>query len=86
MGREIVGEVREEIIETGSRLFGTTDVHDIFEHLNDRSLRYRSREEMLEHARRVVAAAEAEAPKWFATVPDVACTVAARPRGRGSWA
>ena len=34
---------------------------------------------MLEHARRVVAAAEAEAPKWFATVPDVACTVAAVP-------
>ena len=34
---------------------------------------------MLEHAQRVVAAAEAEAPKWFATVPDVACTVAPVP-------
>ena len=30
---------------------------------------------MLAHARRVVAAAEAEAPKWFATVPEVACNV-----------
>ena len=80
MGREIVGEVREEIIETGSRLFGTTDVHDIFAHLShDSSLRYRSREEMLEHARHVVAAAEAEAPKWFATVPDVPCAVAPVP-------
>ena len=79
-GREIVGEVREEIIETGSRLFGTTDVHDIFDRLShDGSLRYRSREEMLEHARRVVAAAEAEAPKWFASVPDVPCVVAPVP-------
>ncbi len=80
MGREIVGEVREEIIETGSRLFDTTDVHDIFDRLShDGSLRYRSRDEMLEHARRVVAAAEAEAPKWFATVPDVPCAVAPVP-------
>ena len=34
---------------------------------------------MLEHARRIVAAAEAEAPKWFATVPDEPCTVAPVP-------
>src|SRR5580698_1351657 len=73
MGRQIVEEVLEELVETGSRLFGTTDVTEIFTHLSDPSLRYRSREEMLEHAQRVVAAAEAEAPKWFATVPDVAC-------------
>jgi uncharacterized protein (DUF885 family) len=78
-GCEIVDEVTEEMIETGSELFGTTDIFEIFEHLNDASLRYGSREEMLEHAQRVVAAAEAEAPKWFATVPDVPCTVAAVP-------
>ena len=34
-----------------------------------------SRDEMLEHARRVVAAAEAEAPQWFAVVPDEPCAV-----------
>ena len=80
MGHEIVAEVQEEIMETGSRLFGTTDVHEIFDHLsNDPALRYQSREEMLEHARRVVAGAEAEAPKWFAVVPDVPCTVAPVP-------
>jgi uncharacterized protein (DUF885 family) len=79
-GRAIVGEVREEIMETGSRLFGTADVRDIFDRLsNDRSLRYRSREEMLEHAQRVVAAAEAEAPTWFARVPDVPCAIAPVP-------
>ena len=79
MGCEIVDQVMEEMIGTGSDLFGTTDIFEIFERLNHTSLRYRSREEMLEHAQRVVAAAEAEAPKWFATVPDVACTVAAVP-------
>jgi uncharacterized protein (DUF885 family) len=79
IGCEIVEEVMEEMIETGSELFGTTDIFEIFDHLNDASLRYGSREEMLEHAQRVVAAAEAEAPKWFATVPDVPCTVAAVP-------
>ncbi len=80
MGREIVAEVQEEMIETGSRLFGTTDLREIFDHLsNDPALRYQSREEMLEHARRVVAAAEKEAPKWFATVPEVACNVQAVP-------
>jgi uncharacterized protein (DUF885 family) len=79
MGCDIVDQVMEEMVETGSSLFGTADIFEIFEHLNGPALRYRSREEMLEHAQRVVAAAEAEAPKWFATVPDVACTVAAVP-------
>jgi uncharacterized protein (DUF885 family) len=79
MGCDIVDEVMEEMIETGSGLFGTTDIFEIFERLNDPSLRYGNRQEMLEHARRVVAAAEAAAPKWFATVPDVPCTVAAVP-------
>ena len=76
VGREIVEEVRKEFISTGSGLWGTTDIAEIFDHLsNDPSLRYRSREEMLSHARRVVAAAEAEAPKWFAVVPDEPCAV-----------
>jgi uncharacterized protein (DUF885 family) len=79
IGLEIVDEVLVEMVGTGSALFGTTELPEIFERLSDPSLRYRSREEMLEHALRVVAAAEAEAPKWFATVPDVACTVAPVP-------
>ncbi len=79
MGREIVDTVLEELVGTGSALFGTTDVREIFERMSDPSLRYSSRAEMLQHARRVVATAEAEAPKWFATVPDVPCTVAPVP-------
>jgi uncharacterized protein (DUF885 family) len=79
LGRDIVAQVLDEMVETGSRLFATTDVREIFDRLSHPSYRYRSREEMLEHAQHVVAAAEAEAPKWFATVPDVPCTVAPVP-------
>ena len=76
MGREIVGQVLEELADVGSRLWHTTDITEIFDRMsNDTSLRYESRQEMLDHARRVVAAAEAEAPKWFAVVPDEACIV-----------
>ncbi|HEY6473449.1 MAG TPA: DUF885 domain-containing protein [Acidimicrobiales bacterium] len=76
VGREIVGQVRQELAETGARLWRTRDVAEIFDHLcDDRELRYATRDEMLEHARQVVAAAEEEAPRWFATVPDEPCTV-----------
>jgi uncharacterized protein (DUF885 family) len=76
MGREIIGQVRDELVETGSGLWQTSEPAEIFAHLrDDPELRYRNREEMLEHARRVVAAAEEEAPNWFATIPDEPCTV-----------
>jgi uncharacterized protein (DUF885 family) len=76
IGREIVEEVGQELVETGSRVWGTTEPTEILDRLaNDPALRYRDRDEMLEHARRVVAAAEAEAPGWFAVVPEVPCRV-----------
>jgi uncharacterized protein (DUF885 family) len=76
MGRDIIDQVRDELVSTGARLWQTNDPGEIFGHLcDDPDLRYGSREEMLEHARRVVAAAEEEAPNWFATVPDQPCTV-----------
>jgi uncharacterized protein (DUF885 family) len=76
MGREIVDQVRDELTESGGRLWQTSEPAEIFGHLcDDPQLRYSSRDEMLEHARRVVAAAEEEAPNWFATVPDQPCSV-----------
>ena len=80
MGLEIVEQVSGEFRQTGSKLWGTTDIGEIFDRLTtDLSLRYQNREEMLEHARGVVAAAEAEAPKWFGVVPKDACVVEAVP-------
>jgi uncharacterized protein (DUF885 family) len=76
IGRDMVEQVREELRQTGNRLWGTTDMADIFDRMcNDTSLRYESPQEMLDHARRAVAAAEAEAPKWFGVVPDEPCVV-----------
>ncbi len=76
LGREIVDQVGTELVDTGRRLFGTSDLREIFDHLaNDPAERYGSRDEMLDHARRVVAAAEAAAPRWFTSVPDEACSV-----------
>ncbi len=76
IGLEIVDQVHEELKATADGLWGTTDIATIFERLsNDPALRYESRDEMLEHARRAVSAAEAEAPKWFAVVPDQPCVV-----------
>jgi uncharacterized protein (DUF885 family) len=81
MGKEIVEEVSGEFKEVGSRLWDTTSLPDIFDRLsNDPALRYESREEMLDHARRVVSAAEAEAPRWFSLVPDQPCLVEPVPR------
>ncbi len=70
MGLQIVEAVHDEFREVGSRLWGLTDVASIFRRMvGDPALRYETRDEMLEHARRVVARAEAEAPKWFGVVP-----------------
>lgn len=76
MGREITEQVRGELVDAGSRMWHTDEPAAIFDRLcNDPDLRYADRDEMLEHARRVVAAAETEAPRWFATVPDQPCIV-----------
>ena len=76
MGLQIVEAVHDEFRDVGSRIWGLNDVASIFERmLSDPALRYESRDEMLEHARRVVAHAEAEAPKWFGVVPDQPCLV-----------
>jgi uncharacterized protein (DUF885 family) len=76
LGREIVEDVRTELVRTGGRLFGTSDLREIFDRLaNDPAQRYGDRQEMLDHARRVVSSAEAAAPAWFSTVPDEPCTV-----------
>jgi uncharacterized protein (DUF885 family) len=76
LGVQIVESVHDELRDAGARMWGLSDLAAIFERMvGDPALRYESRDEMLEHARRVVARAEAEAPKWFSVVPAVPCVV-----------
>jgi uncharacterized protein (DUF885 family) len=76
LGLEIVEAVHDEFREAGERVWGISDLGSIFERMvGDPALRYQGREEMLEHARQVVARAETEAPKWFGVVPAVPCVV-----------
>jgi uncharacterized protein (DUF885 family) len=76
LGLQVVESVHDEFRDVGTRIWGLTELSAIFERMvGDPALRYESREEMLEHARQVVARAEAEAPKWFSVVPDEVCVV-----------
>ncbi|CAM3581086.1 DUF885 domain-containing protein [Kibdelosporangium persicum] len=79
-GREHVANLHAEIARSGEKLFGTSDVAEIFHRLRfDQRLRWHDGEEMLEAARVAVAKAEVEAPKWFAVVPEQRCVVEAVP-------
>ena len=85
VGREIVGQVHEELKATADGLWGTTDIAEIFERLsNDPALRYRSRDEMLEHARHAVAAGRSRGTQMVRCGPRPALCRRARTRGRGS--
>ena len=75
-GLRLADELAEEYRELGSRVFGTSDLPEIFERLRtDPALRWTSGEELLEAARTAIRKAEAVAPRWFRTVPEQQCEV-----------
>ena len=75
-GLAIVGRLAEEYRELGAKVFGTSDLAEIFERLRtDPALRWHDGEELLEAARDTVARAEAVAPQWFSVVPTEKCAV-----------
>ncbi|MFC0115986.1 DUF885 domain-containing protein [Kibdelosporangium aridum] len=75
-GLDLIDSLFEEFAEVGSRVFGTTDVQEIFTRLReDPALRWSSEEELLSTARASIERAEAEAPKWFGHVPSHSCKV-----------
>ena len=80
VGLGIIAALDAEYAELGGRVFGTTDLAEIFDRLRtDPALRYTSAEEMLEQARAVVARASAAAPGWFGRRPSTECVVEAVP-------
>ena len=80
VGLGMIAGLEAEYSVLGKRVFGTTDLNEIFDRLRtDPALRYTSAEEMLDQARAVVAKASAAAPDWFGRRPSTECVVEAVP-------
>jgi len=79
-GLDVIARLADEYREVGGRVFGTTDLAEIFERLRtDPALRWRDGDELLEAARAAVARADAAAPEWFGRLPSQGCEVRAVP-------
>ncbi len=66
----------QEWVEIGESAFGATSMGEVFDRLhNDPSLRFRSEEEMLEHARSAIDRAWENVDDWFGVRPATACDV-----------
>ncbi|RAS62876.1 uncharacterized protein (DUF885 family) [Lentzea atacamensis] len=76
LGLDLVASLREEYAEIGSRLWGTSDVPEIFHRLRTELL-WNNEDEMIASAVEAIARSEAEAPKWFGRMPKVGCQVRA---------
>ncbi|MDT7786500.1 MAG: hypothetical protein QOF58_4919, partial [Pseudonocardiales bacterium] len=74
LGLELIASLREEYAEIGSRVWGTSDVPEIFRRLRTELL-WDNEDEMLASAVEAVARAEAEAPRWFGRLPEARCEV-----------
>jgi uncharacterized protein (DUF885 family) len=79
-GLEIIERLAGEYRDIGSRVFGTTELAEIFERLrNDPALRWTSAEELLDSARAAITRADEAAPAWFGRIPTQPWTVEAVP-------
>ncbi|ROS38265.1 DUF885 domain-containing protein [Amycolatopsis thermoflava] len=76
IGLALIADLAGEFRTLGRRVFGTGDLAAIFERLRtDPALRWGSGEELLAAARAAITRAEAEAPRWFRTIPSARCEV-----------
>ncbi|HEY4021142.1 MAG TPA: DUF885 domain-containing protein [Pseudonocardiaceae bacterium] len=84
-GVAIIAGLAEEYRELGSRVFGTTDLAEIFTHLReDMALRWESPQQVLDTARTALARAAEAAPRWFGVVAEEPCLVLPTPPGAAS--
>ncbi|MDT8914890.1 DUF885 domain-containing protein [Amycolatopsis sp. PS_44_ISF1] len=84
-GLRLAEGLAAEYRELGAKVFGTTELPEIFERLrSDPELRWRDAEELLEGARSAIARAETAAPQWFSRVPEARCVVAAVPEAEAA--
>ncbi|MFD4670035.1 DUF885 domain-containing protein [Lentzea sp. NPDC058450] len=74
LGLDVIASLREEYAEIGSKLWGTSDVPEIFRRLRTELL-WDNEDQMVENAKEAIARAEAEAPNWFGRMPKADCEV-----------
>ncbi len=75
-GLDVIAKLADEYREYGSRVFGTTELAEIFGKLRtDPALRWSSADELLDTARAAITRAETEAPNWFGRIPPQPWTV-----------
>jgi uncharacterized protein (DUF885 family) len=75
-GLDVVAQLADEYRELGSRVFGTSDLAEIFRRMtSDPELRWRDGDELLTSAREAVTRAEEAAPAWFGRLASTQCKV-----------
>jgi uncharacterized protein (DUF885 family) len=76
IGLDELDRLAAEYADTGRRLFGTTDLPEIFDRLrSDPALRYASGDEIMSDAKRYLAAATAAMGDWFGRLPVTPCEI-----------
>jgi uncharacterized protein (DUF885 family) len=76
LGLAEIDRLAGEYAEVGERLFGTTDLAEIFDRLrNDPSLRYERGDEMMADAQRYLDGARAAMGDWFGRLPKSDCDI-----------
>ncbi|MEW6476537.1 MAG: DUF885 domain-containing protein [Actinomycetota bacterium] len=80
IGLDELDRLAAEYAEVGGRLFGTSDLAEIFDRLrSDAALRYSSGDEIMNDARRYLAAASSAMGRWFGRLPATPCEIVAIP-------
>ncbi|HET9773089.1 MAG TPA: DUF885 domain-containing protein [Acidimicrobiia bacterium] len=80
IGLDEIDRLADEYAEVGGRLFGVTDVGDIFDRLrSDPALRYASGDDIMADARRYLARAAEAMGDWFGRLPVTPCDITAIP-------
>ncbi len=80
IGLDELDRLADEYAEVGDRLFDATDLAAIFDRLrSDPALRYASGDQIMDDARRYLAAATAAMGDWFGRLPITPCEITAIP-------
>jgi len=73
---EVTEQLPREFAEAGGRQFGLPEVAAVLEQLRaDPDIRYRTADEIMDAARRALAAAMSVMPDWFGRLPKASCAI-----------